>query len=186
MMDRNTACEYNSSHVTLRSSVTVVCRPFPIPILLLRVTYDRRLLFTSFYVAGSFLPSPSSAQKVSVAELFPHDVRRLQRRPHLPRVLLPAQHRPVRPLRVDHPRQRLDRRPLRPSSARERRRREPEQRAERRRRRVGGDAEGRGSIVQSDVGVEFKGVRSGVERRRGRCVGIETEVWAERRAGRSL
>jgi hypothetical protein len=33
--------------------------------------------------------------------------------------------------------------------------------------------------------VEFKGVRSGVERRRGVCVGIETsEVWEERCAGR--
>ena len=32
------------------------------------------------------------------------------------------------------------------------------------------DAEGRGSIVQSDVGVEFTGVRSGFERRRGRVL----------------
>jgi hypothetical protein len=39
--------------------------------------------------------------------------------------------------------------------------------------------------TSDDIGVEFKGVRSGVERRRGRCVGIETsEVWAERNAGK--
>jgi hypothetical protein len=37
----------------------------------------------------------------------------------------------------------------------------------------------------TNVGVELKGVRSGVERRRGVSVGIETEgPWAERNAGR--
>ena len=36
-------------------------------------------------------------------------------------------------------------------------------------------------IRSDDVGVELKGVRSGVERRRGVCVGIESEgPWAER------
>eukprot|EP00982_Pelagococcus_subviridis_P017252 31526-Pelagococcus_subviridis.AAC.4 len=39
-------------------------------------------------------------------------------------------------------------------------------------------SEGRGSIVQSDVGAEFIGVRSGVERRRGR------ESRSPRRRGR--
>eukprot|EP00982_Pelagococcus_subviridis_P011724 31114-Pelagococcus_subviridis.AAC.5 len=43
---------------------------------------------------------------------------------------------------------------------------------------------GRGSR-RSDVGVELEGVRSGVERRAPRCVGIETVVWAERCAGQS-
>ena len=41
-----------------------------------------------------------------------------------------------------------------------------------------------GRSIRSDVGVEFKGVRSGVERRRG-VSGIESEGWAERDAGRS-
>jgi hypothetical protein len=42
-----------------------------------------------------------------------------------------------------------------------------------------------GRSIQADVGVELKGVRSGVERRRGVCVGIESEEpWAERDAGR--
>jgi hypothetical protein len=46
-------------------------------------------------------------------------------------------------------------------------------------------AEGRGS-TRANVGVELKGVRSGVERRRGVCVGIESEgPWAERNAGKS-
>jgi hypothetical protein len=40
------------------------------------------------------------------------------------------------------------------------------------------------SFEATNVGVESKGVRGGVERRRARCVGIETEVCAERCAGR--
>jgi hypothetical protein len=35
---------------------------------------------------------------------------------------------------------------------------------------------------KANVGVELKGVRSGVERRRGVCVGIETVGWEEKRA----
>jgi hypothetical protein len=38
--------------------------------------------------------------------------------------------------------------------------------------------------IRANVGVELKGVRSGVERQASRCVGIETEGWwAERCAG---
>jgi hypothetical protein len=37
-----------------------------------------------------------------------------------------------------------------------------------------------------NVGVELKGVRSGVERRRGVCVGIESEAWAERDERREI
>eukprot|EP00982_Pelagococcus_subviridis_P004365 29142-Pelagococcus_subviridis.AAC.3 len=45
--------------------------------------------------------------------------------------------------------------------------------------------EGRSVRASDDIGVEFKGVRSGVERRRGVCVGIVSEgPWAERCAGR--
>jgi len=42
-----------------------------------------------------------------------------------------------------------------------------------------------GRSVRANVGVELKGVRSGVERRRG-VSGIETVVWAERNAGKVL
>jgi hypothetical protein len=38
--------------------------------------------------------------------------------------------------------------------------------------------------VEFKGGVEFKGVSSGVERQASRCVGIESEGWAERNAGR--
>ena len=47
--------------------------------------------------------------------------------------------------------------------------------------KVGDGAEGDCPYEATNVGVEFKGVRSGVERRRARCVGIESEgPWAER------
>ena len=42
-----------------------------------------------------------------------------------------------------------------------------------------------GPYEATNVGAEFKGVRSGVERPSSRCVGIESEgPWAERIAGR--
>eukprot|EP00982_Pelagococcus_subviridis_P004139 29081-Pelagococcus_subviridis.AAC.2 len=37
-----------------------------------------------------------------------------------------------------------------------------------------------GSVQSEEVGVELKGVRSGVERRASRRVGIESEAWAGR------
>ena len=42
----------------------------------------------------------------------------------------------------------------------------------------------RSEVRSANVGVELKGVRSGVERRRGVCVGIESEGWAERNDGK--